>query len=144
MRRSSKRSWLVATSVAALLSLGGCVYPAGYYDGYYDGYGQGGYYEEDDYYDGFYDGYYGPYTGGYWAIDGFFYYWLHDRYHRDDYRHFRRHHFPGAFRVRGDRDGPSRWRQPGYQPHQGYQQWPAPAHPPRQRPRQGGQQPDHD
>jgi len=150
MRKTGKRRWLVATSVAALLSLGGCVYPAGYNDGYYDGYdgyddgyGHDGY-NEGNYYDGFYDGYYGPYAGGYWAVDGFFYYWLYDRYYRDDHRHFRRHNFSGAYRFRGDRDGPSRWRQPGYQPHQGYRQWPAPANPPQHRPQQGGQQPDYD
>jgi hypothetical protein len=142
MRKATKRPLFLAVSVAALLSLGGCVYPDGYYD---DGYYQGGYYGDDYYYDGYYDGYYGPYAGGYWATDGFFYYWLQDRYYRDDRRHFRRDHFPGAFRFRGDRDGPSRWRQHGYKPYQDYQQqWPAPAHPPRHRPRQGGQQPDHD
>lgn len=116
---------------AFLLTLAGCVYPGDYY---HDGGPYGGYYGDDDYYDGYYDGHYGPYGGGYWAIDGFFYYWLHDRYYRDDHRHFRREHFPGAHRFRGDRDGPSRWRRYNYPGSQQDHQFPPPAHPPRARP----------
>jgi hypothetical protein len=140
MRKVTKRPLLLAASAAALLALGGCVAPGGYYgDGYYDG---DDYYGDDYYYDGYYDGFYGPFTGGYWAVDGFFYYWLRDRYYRDDHRHFQRRQFPGSQRFRGDRDGPSRWRH-RYQPPHGQPQWPAPAHPPRRLPRQGGQQPDN-
>lgn len=141
MRKAIEQRLFLATGVAALLSLGGCVYPAGYYDGgpYYDG----GYYDDDYYYDGFYDGYYGPYGGGYWAVDGFFYYWLNDRYYRDDRRHFRRDHFPGAFRFRGDRDGPKRWSRRGQQYHQDHQQLPPQAHPPRDRSRPRSPHQDH-
>ena len=64
----------------------------------YDGYGYG------NYYDGYYDNYYGPYTRGYWASDGFFWYWGPDHiYHRDDARHFRREQFTGGVRIRGER-----------------------------------------
>lgn len=135
MRKLIKQSLLLAAGVTALLSLGGCVYDGGTYD---DGYYDGRYDSEDYYYDGYYDGYYGPYIGGYWAIDGFFYYWLRDRYYRDDQRHFRRDHFRGASPFHGDRDGATRWPRPGYRPPQGQQQLPPPAHPPRQRPRPGG------
>jgi hypothetical protein len=99
---TNRRLLLVAAGGALALSLSACV---GYYEG---GYYEDGYY--DDRYDGYYDGHYGPFFGGYWASDGFFYYWLRDRYHRDHDRHFRRDHFPGAKRFRGDRDGPSRRR----------------------------------
>jgi len=65
---------------------------------YYDGYVYGGYY------DGYYDNYYGPYTRGYWAADGFFWYWGPDHiYHRDDGGHFRRQPFTGGVRFRGER-----------------------------------------
>lgn len=133
MATSNRRTLLLAMGVALLMPLGGCVYDGGgYYGDYDDGY----------YYDGYYDGYYGPYAGGYWAIDGFFYYWLNDRYFRDDHHHFRRDHFPGAFRFRGDRDGPHRRPPHGYggQPNS---QLPPPFHPPHRKPRQGGQPGDH-
>lgn len=55
-------------------------------------------------YGAYYDNFYGPYTRGYWASDGFFWYYGPDRiYHRDDARHFRRQPFPGGARVRGER-----------------------------------------
>ena len=56
----------------------------------------------------YYDGYYGPYGGGYWARDGYFYYLnRHHRYVRDTHRHFRRHDFDGSHRVHGqDRSHP--------------------------------------
>jgi hypothetical protein len=64
----------------------------------YDGVVYGGWY------DGYYDNYYGPYTRGYWAADGLFWYWGPDRiYHRDAAGHFRRNPFPGGVRVRGER-----------------------------------------
>ncbi len=94
--RIGKRPLLLAVGAALVLSLGGCAYggPGGYYDGYYD-----------SYYDGYYDDFYGPYAGGYWANDGFFYYWSQNqRYHRDDGRHFRRDRFPGGKPFHGDRD----------------------------------------
>lgn len=133
----NRRVALLAAAAALPLALGACAYEGAYYDdGYY-----GGYYDDDYYYDGYYDGYYGPYAGGYWAIDGFFYYWLLDRYHRDEHRHFRRDHFQGSHRFRGDRDGPNRHPR-GYRPPSNYQP-PAPAHPPRDRgrPRGGHWQP---
>jgi hypothetical protein len=137
MRRTiAARPLLLAATSALFLGLGGCVY-GGYYD---DGYYYGDHYEDGYYYDGYYDGYYGPYVGGYWAIDGFFYYWLHDRYYRDDHRHYRREHFPGAHRFRGDRDGPRRHPPRSYQQAPDHQLPPA-AHPPRQRPPRGGQHP---
>lgn len=130
----TRRVLLLAAGSALSLTLAGCVYEGQYYDdGYY-----GGYYDDDYYYDGYYDGYYGPYSGGYWAIDGFFYYWLSDRYYRDDRRHFRREHFPGAYRFRGDRDGPDRHPPHGYRPPD-FQAPPAPAHPPRRGRSRGGQ-----
>lgn len=131
--RISRAPLLLAATSALFLGLGGCVYD-GYYDDRYYGY------EDGYYYDGYYDGYYGPYAGGYWAIDGFFYYWFRDRYYRDDHRHFSRDHFPGAQRFRGDRDGPSRQPQHGYRQSPG-QQLPPAAHPPRQRPPRSVQHP---
>lgn len=107
----------LAVGAMLLLGLGGCVYyPGGYYDRY--GYYDGGYEDDCDYdddcgqYDGYYDGYYGPYVGGYWASDGFFYYWDRNRrYHRDHDRHFRHHAFDGGkpfYRYREGRGG--HWR----------------------------------
>lgn len=64
----------------------------------YDGYAYG-----SDY-DGYYDNYYGPYTQGYWASDGYFWYYGPDRvYHRDDAHHFQHQRFTGSVRVRGER-----------------------------------------
>jgi len=43
------------------------------------------------YADVYYDGYYGPFAGGYWGDDGFFYYSNgHGGFDRDEGRHF--HH----------------------------------------------------
>jgi len=116
--RIGRRPLLLATGAALVLALGGCAYQG---DGIYDGY-----------YDGYYDGFYGPYAGGYWAIDGFFYYWRDgQRYHRDDGRHFRRDRFPGGHRFQGDRDGPHRGPRG---PHSGGPDGP----PPPGRPHRGG------
>jgi hypothetical protein len=98
MRTTVKTAIGFAAGAAMLSVLGGCVA------------GGGAYYANDDgyvYYDGYYDGYYGPFVGGYWGSDGYFYYQDRDYgYHRDEGRHFRHDHFDGgkAFHHRGRRD----------------------------------------
>jgi hypothetical protein len=48
-------------------------------------------------YDVYYDGYFGPYPGGYWGDDGYFYYSDdHGGYLRDDAHHFRHERFGNA------------------------------------------------
>lgn len=61
-------------------------------------YGPDGYLE----YDGYYDGYYGPYSTGYWGIDGFFYYSDRGQYVRDDGHHYRHQQFNGGRRFQGE------------------------------------------
>ena len=117
MRTRRTKPLSLAVGAMLLFGLGGCV---GYYGpGYYDPYYGGGYYDDDcdeygdcdDGYDlGYYDGYYGPFLGGYWANDGFFYYWdSNRRYHRDHGRHFRHHEFEGGKLLRDERGG-GHWR----------------------------------
>jgi hypothetical protein len=98
----AKKPLHLAVGAALLLTLGGCVY---YDDPYYYDRGYPGSYYDDGYYgDGYYDGYYGPYIGGYWASDGYFYYRDRGhRYYRDSGRHFRRHHFHGGRPFRSER-----------------------------------------
>jgi hypothetical protein len=59
-------------------------------------------------YDGYYDDYYGPFTGGYWDNDGFFYYYDSGGHrHRDSDHHFRHDSAQGYHAVHGgqrDRD----------------------------------------
>ena len=103
----------LALAAAAPLALGACAngytgfdvglgYGGGGYGyGGYGGYGYPGYYPAYGYgwdpYDVWYDGFYGPYSNGYWATDGFFWYQGGDhRWHRGDHDHF--HHG-------GDHDG---------------------------------------
>lgn len=116
----AKRVLSLAVGSALLLGLTGCIgyYRPGYYDPYY---GYDGPYDDCDGYDdcddeadylGYYDGYYGPFIGGYWADDGFFYYYSDRsrRYHRDELRHYRRHSFEGGKAFHGWSDGRGRWR----------------------------------
>ena len=55
-------------------------------------------------YDGFYDDFYGPFNGGYWDNDGFFYYRDGRGFHRDAARHFRRDAAPGFHEFHGRPD----------------------------------------
>ena len=80
----------------------------GYNTGYNSGYGYGG----DGYgygsqyggvwHDAFYDNHYGPVHGGYWDLDGFFWYQaiLNGPYLRDHNRHFRRDYWNGGKHYR--------------------------------------------
>lgn len=115
MRTRLSKPLSLAAGALLLFALGGCVgyYGPGYYDPYYGGYDDDcdeyGDCDDGDDYLGYYDGYYGPFIGGYWASDGFFYYWDRNRrYHRDHERHFRHHEFEGGKLFRGGRDG--RWQ----------------------------------
>jgi len=92
-------------------------YNTGYGDGYgYDDYGQGGSYGGGSYgggsygggsygsvwNDAYYDNHYGAVHGGYWDLDGFFWYQslLNGPYLRDHNRHFRRDYWNGGKHYR--------------------------------------------
>lgn len=124
------KKFILLTLPAAFLSLGACsTYGYGYDDygyGYSDygygydsyGYGSGPYYGGSGttiiWHDAYYDNFYGPIIGGYWDVDGYFWYQSRSNgpYLRDYGRHFRRDHFSGGSRHRyqdhrgnhGDRD----------------------------------------
>lgn len=92
----------------------------GYYDDYVDGYGYGyGPYSGGStviWHDAYYDNFYGPVFGGYWDLDGFFWYQtrLNGPYLRDHGRHFRRDYWGGArhYRYRDDRHHGGGWNAP--------------------------------
>jgi hypothetical protein len=89
-----KRLALLLGAGAAAILLSACAedYPHGYGGGY--GYDQGGPM------DVWYDGYYGPYDGGYWDGEAFYY---HDRtrgFMRDDGGHFHHQRFEGGHGFR--------------------------------------------
>jgi hypothetical protein len=75
-------------------------YGSGYSSGYGDGYGYGyGYGAPGSvvWHDAYYDDFYGPVFGGYWDLDGFFWYQSRSNgpYLRDHGRHFRRDSYHG-------------------------------------------------
>ncbi len=89
-----KTGLLAALSLLAVTALAGCAADEGYGAGFYGPpYGGGVYY----------DGYYGPYPGGYWGDDGFFYYDDGDgRFDRDEGHHFRHQAFEHSERFHAD------------------------------------------
>jgi hypothetical protein len=78
-------------------------YSTGYgYGDYGYGYGQGGSYSGGVWHDAYYDNHYGAVRGGYWDLDGFFWYQsvLNGPYLRDHNRHFRRDDWNGGKHYR--------------------------------------------
>jgi hypothetical protein len=78
-------------------------YGSGYSNGYGSGYGYGtnyGYGPSSTliWHDAYYDNFYGPVFGGYWDLDGYFWYQSRSSgpYVRDHARHFRRDNFSGG------------------------------------------------
>ncbi len=92
---------MTGACASAVLLLAACASGPGYGGGPGYGYDYGG--PAAIGYDGYYDDAYGPFYDGYWAGDGFFYYRSgdHDRFHRDDGRHFRHDAGAGMHPVQG-------------------------------------------
>ena len=80
----------ILLAFGAALALGGCA----------EGYGGYGYYGGGPAY---YDDFYGPYAGGYWGHDSFYYYRSRPGgpYVRDETHHFRRDQAQGFHGVQG-------------------------------------------
>lgn len=98
------RSLMLAPLALAVLPLSGCADDYGYHRGYV------GYRAYPVYY-GWYDGFYGPVYDGYWGEGGYYYYRMnrHDRWRRDDDRHFRAEaNQPAGSYYRYDRAAPPR------------------------------------
>jgi hypothetical protein len=106
MEKTMNKYVLIAASILVLTVAAGCG------DDYDNGeYADNGYAVVAPDYDVYYDGFYGPYPGGYWGDDGYFYYSDdHGGYLRDDGHHFRHERFEGARRFvsqhHGDRNAP--------------------------------------
>ena len=84
-----KKTLTFLSAVAAVTMLAGCAS-----DGYYG--------TRASYSVGYYDGYYGPYPGGYWRGDYFYYLGPDRHYHRDVHHHFRHRDFSGGHRFRAE------------------------------------------
>jgi hypothetical protein len=96
-----KKSLLAAAAAAGVLcSLTACASDYDY------AYGPPAVYADVDFM-GYYDDFYGPFHGGYWGPQGYFYYSDGARFHRDAGRHFRSMNAPGFHPIQGHAPPPA-------------------------------------